>query len=81
MKRYPFAYYVPAVFCAFLSLLALAGLISVAAGSTVGNFGQIPFIGFLPMCFYIAGGITNDTRREIQELRQEIIDLKQQSGH
>lgn len=80
MKHFPFANYVPAVFCAFLSLMALAGLISAAAGSSYGNFGAIPFIAFLPMCFYFVGAITNDARREIQDLRQQIIDLKQQAG-
>jgi hypothetical protein len=81
VKRYPFASYVPAVFCAFLSLMALAGLINATAGSSYGNFGEIPFVTSLPFCFYLVGAITNDSRREIQELRQQIIDLKQQGGN
>jgi hypothetical protein len=74
----PFAHWVPAAFCAFLSLVAVAGLISASSGSSLGNFGAIPFFCFLPMCFYFVAAIMGESRREIQELRSQILELKKQ---
>lgn len=77
MKQY--AHWVPAIFCAFLSLIAVAGLISMTAG--YGDWWGIAYFSFLPMCFYFGGAVMGQSRREIQELRQQIIELKQQGGH
>ena len=73
------SHWAPAIFCAFLSLMAMAGLISMSAG--YGNWWGIPFFSFLPMCFYMGGAVMGQSRREIQELRQQVIELKQQAAH
>ena len=77
MRRY--AEWAPALFCAFLSLMAMAGLISTTAG--FGDWWSIPFFSSLPMCFFFAGMVMAQMRREITELRQQVVDLKQQTGH
>ncbi len=73
----PYAEWAPAAFCAFLSLIAVAGLISQPAGAPFGNWWGPAYFSFMPMCFYFAGGVMAQMRREIQDLRQQLHDLKQ----
>jgi hypothetical protein len=65
--------WIPAAFCAFLSLLALFG-------STVSEskWWQPAFFAFLPMCFFFVGAATSQMQREIRDLRKQVLQLR---GH
>jgi hypothetical protein len=43
----------------------------------------IPFLCFLPMCFFFVAAVTSNMQREIRELRKQVTDLqaKQVSSH
>ena len=69
------SHWVPAGFCAFLSVLALFGSIGSDAG-----WWRPTFYGFLPMCFVYVGGVTAQMHREMRELRQRLTDLEQKKA-
>lgn len=65
-------HWIPAIFCAFLCLMAL----SMQIGSD--SFAWKPaFYSFLPMCFFFMGMATSNLQREIRELRQRVSELEQ----
>jgi hypothetical protein len=66
------AHWIPAAFCAFLSLLAL----SMQIGSDTGAW-KPAFYCFLPMCFVFVGGATSQMQKEILELRAQLKELQQ----
>ena len=66
------SHWIPAIFCAFLSLLAL----SMQIGSDSGAW-KPAFYCFLPMCFFFVGGVTSQMQLEIRELRQRLSELEQ----
>jgi hypothetical protein len=68
------SHWVPAGFCAFISLIALSASIS----STDSGWWRPTFFAFLPMCFVFVGIATTQMRRELRELRQRITELEQQ---
>ena len=63
--------WIPAVFCTFLSLMAL-----MAAVISHLLVGMIPFLSFLPMCFFFVGSYTSLMQNEIDDLRREVDVLK-----
>jgi hypothetical protein len=65
-------HWIPAAFCAFLSLLAL----SMQTGSDSGAW-KPAFYSFLPMCFFFVGAVTSQMQREIRELRKQLTELQQ----
>lgn len=68
----PISHWTPAVFCAFLCLLAL----SMQIGSDTGAW-KPAFYCFLPMCFFFVGSVTSQMHREIRELRRQLAELQQ----
>ena len=70
------AHWIPAIFCAFISLIALAGSVF----STDSGWGRMPFFAFLPMCFFFVGSVTFRMDRELRELRKRLDDLEQQKA-
>ncbi|HPA17286.1 MAG TPA: hypothetical protein PLU30_06030 [Verrucomicrobiae bacterium] len=66
------AHWLPAAFCAFLSILAL----SLQIGTDSGAW-KPAFYCFLPMCFVFVGMATSAMHREIRELRGQLLELKQ----
>ena len=66
------SHWIPAAYCAFLSLLAL----SMQIGSDSGAW-KPAFFCFLPMCFFFVGGTTSQMQREIRELRRQLTDLQE----
>ena len=70
--KHSIAPWVPAVFCAFLSLIALVGSIGES-----GGWWRPAFFAFLPMCFFFVGGAILDTQRQVRELQQRLIVLDQ----
>ena len=65
------SHWMPAAFCAVLSLLALA----MQIGSDSGAW-KPAFYCFLPMCFFFVGGVTFHLQREIRELRKQVAELQ-----
>lgn len=68
----PISHWMPAAFCAFLSLMALA--LQTVSDSRAW---QPAFFSFLPMCFFFVGATTSHMQREIQELRKQLTDLQE----
>ena len=70
--------YVPAMFCAFLSLLAITTNIGTSfinrTAPQVGP-GDIVFLCFLPMCFFLAGTFFAQLKQENRELRERLDKL------
>jgi hypothetical protein len=67
----PIALWIPAAFCAFLSLSALAFQI----GSDSGVW-KPAFYRFLPMCFFFVGSAMSHMQKEIRELRKQLTELE-----
>ncbi|MHC4655128.1 MAG: hypothetical protein ACYS91_08925, partial [Planctomycetota bacterium] len=60
------SHWIPAIFCTFISLMALYGLVA-------SNAGWWPvFFSFLPMCFLFVGFVTFQMQRKIQELQKHL---------
>ena len=66
------SYWVPAAFCAFISLIALFGSISSDAG-----WWRPAFFAFLPMCFYFVGALMSQMQREIRELQKQLAQMQE----
>jgi hypothetical protein len=71
--RQAFGAWMPAAFCAFISLLAL----SMQIGSDSWAWKPM-FYCFLPMCFFFVGGTMVDMQREIRELSQRLAQLERE---
>jgi hypothetical protein len=70
------ANWVPAVFCAFLSLMALFAF----TRSPDAQWWRPAFFSFLPLCFFFVGSVTFQLHRELRELRQRVTDLEHDAG-
>lgn len=66
------SHWIPAVFCAFLSVIAL----SMQIGSDSWAW-KPAFFCFLPMCFFFVGAATSQMQREIRELRKQLTELQE----
>jgi hypothetical protein len=67
------SHWVPAGFCAFISLIALFAPIS----SSDSGWWRPAFFAFLPMCFFFVGTVTKQTHRELRELGRRITEMEQ----
>ena len=65
-------HWIPAAFCAFLSLIALVGSVR----SPDSDWWRPAFFAFLPMCFFFVASATTQMHRELRELRQRIAELE-----
>jgi hypothetical protein len=70
MKR-AIRHWIPAAFCAFISLIALIASVGPDAG-----WWRPAFFAFLPMCFFFVGVITSQMQSEIRGLRAELEELQ-----
>jgi hypothetical protein len=66
--------WVPMVFCASLSLICVGAFI----GSSTA--GVIPFLCFLPMCFFFVATVTSNLQREVRELREQVAKLQEKQA-
>ena len=66
------SHWIPAAFCAFLSLMALFA----STGSDTGAW-RPAFFAFLPMCFFFVGAATSGMQREIRDLRKQLTELQE----
>ena len=72
-------HWIPAAFCAFLSIMALVGWVSTL-NSQYPNWALPAFYSFLPMCFFFVGSAATRQHQELQELRQKVADLEQKGS-
>ena len=63
MRQYV-GYWIPALFCAFLCVMAIATSTTIV------------FFSFLPMCFVFVGIVTYSMFRQIRELKAELAELR-----
>ena len=66
------AHWTPVAFCAFLSYIALRGDMNRSPSTWA-----IPFLCFLPMCFFFVAAATSSLQREVRELREQLAKLKE----
>ena len=73
-KRLPWG---AASFCAVLSLMTISSnlLLSAATHTDMGGW-AIPFLAFLPVCFYIDGARMSRMQVEINSLKQQVEELR-----
>ena len=85
-KRLPnmkkIVFWIPAVFCALLSLIALSE--SIGFRVFFGKYAfegwwQPVFFSFLPMCFFSVGAGTTYLHRELNDLRRRVAELEQRA--
>ena len=69
----PLTHWVPAAFCAFISLIALFASVR----SPDSGWWRPAFFAFLPMCFYFVGAATTQMHGELRELRHRLAELEQ----
>ena len=63
--------WLPMAFCASLSLICLIAFISSGKDVWV-----IPFLCFLPMCFFFMAAVTVNLQREVRDLREQVAKLE-----
>ena len=70
----------PAIFCAFLSLITVAGnlIVSFMNRTAPSSSMDVTFYCFLPMCFYFVGALLSKLQAENRELRTRIEELAAQ---
>jgi len=69
-------HWIPAAFCAFISLIALFA----SAGPPDSGWWRPAFFAFLPMCFFFVGAATTQMHRELRTLRQRLTELEQKQA-
>jgi len=63
--------WLPMGFCAALSLICVIAFIGFPTAWV------IPFLCFLPMCFFFVAAVTSNLQREVRELREQVAKLQE----
>ena len=63
--------WLPMAFCASLSLICVTTAIRFSTAWV------IPFLCFLPMCFFFVAAVTANLQREVCELREQVAKLQE----
>jgi len=70
------SHWIPMSFCAFLALISLPLVISLK------NTGwAIPFLCFLPMCFFFVAAVTFNLQHEVRDLREQVAKLQEKRSN
>ena len=70
------SHWIPMSFCAFLALISLPLIISLR------NTGwAIPFLCFLPICFFFVAAVTSNLQREVRDLREQVAKLQEKRSN
>jgi Ca2+/Na+ antiporter len=64
-------HWLPAAFCAVISIIALFVSVNSRAG-----WWSPTFFAFLPMCFFFVGSVTYQMQCEIRELRKQLAEMQ-----
>ena len=65
-------HWLPIAFCVGLSFICLAGVLSRSPSSWI-----IPFLCFLPMCFFFVAAVTSHLQRQVVELQEQVAKLQE----
>jgi len=68
------SHWIPMGFCACLALISLPTQIFFSSGSS--GAWVIPFLCFLPMCFFFVAAVTSNLQREVRDLREQVAKLQ-----
>jgi hypothetical protein len=70
----------PSIFCAFLSLITVAGnlIVSFMNRAVPSSSIDVVFYCFLPMCFFLVGALLSKLQAENRELRTRIEEVAAQ---
>ena len=73
--------WLPMIFCAVLSLITLISQVVLMWINGADSSGwATSFVGFLPMCFFFVGAAVAQLRKEILELRAQVVELQGQQA-
>ena len=75
MLREKLGPWLPASFCAVLSLITVSGNLITQSITGTTDACSVVFYCFLPMCFYFAGAFLSQLRQENRELRTRLDEL------
>jgi hypothetical protein len=70
--RQKISHWIPMAFCAALACICLPIVIIRISGDAW----VIPFLCFLPMCFFFVAAVTTNLQREVRELREQVAKLQ-----
>jgi hypothetical protein len=65
-------HWLPMAFCVALAFICLTAVLSRSPSAWI-----IPFLCFLPMCFFFVAAVTSNLQREIRELREQVAKLQE----
>jgi hypothetical protein len=65
------SHWLPMAFCVCLALISLPIFFSSGSSGAL----PIPFLCFLPMCFFFVAIVTSNLQREVVELREQVAKL------
>ena len=65
------SHWLPMAMCASLSLICVAAFIGFTTAWV------IPFLCFLPMCFFFVAAVTSNLQREVRDLREQVAKLQE----
>ena len=65
-------HWLPIAFCTSLSFICVVGFISRSPNSWI-----IPFLCFLPMCFFFVAAVTSNLQGQIRELKEQVAQLQE----
>ena len=67
------SHWIPMGFCACFALLMLPLEISSRDAEWA-----IPFLCFLPMCFFLVAAVASNLQREVRDLREQVAKLQEE---
>lgn len=76
--RQKISFWIPAVFCGFLSLMPLFAPLLYPGGGD--GWWRPAFFAFLPMCFFFVGAALLQMHKEVQSLRERLAQLEQKKS-
>ena len=69
------SHWIPMAFCACLAVISLPTQVYVSSRSS--GAWAIPFLCFLPMCFFFVAAVTSNLQREVRDLRDQVAKLQE----
>jgi hypothetical protein len=68
-------HWLPMAMCVGLAFICVTGFVFFSPSCWI-----IPFLCFLPMCFFFVAAVTSGLQREILDLREQVAQLQEKRG-